>query len=105
MARLRSLWLALGLALCLGLPGCGTTEVLVDKAPPPPQEEARGMKPAGDVFWQDGRWEWDGEAQHFYWVGGRWAAPRDGRIWQNAYWEPVAGGKYRYVPERWDRLE
>lgn len=97
---LRPLALALALALTLG---CTGPQVVVDRAPPSPKEEPRAAKPAGDVFWMDGRWEWDPEAQHFYWVPGRWAEPRAGRIWLNAYWEPTETGKYRYVPERWDR--
>lgn len=101
MTRLRLFVVALSLCLF----GCGTPEVLVDRPPPAPKEERRGRKPPGDVFWKSGRWEWDAEAQHFYWVGGEWANPRPGRIWQNAYWEPAPGGKYRRVPERWDRVE
>ena len=94
------------LALCLlGAVGCATSEVVVDRTPPPPQEETLGKKPNGDVFWMDGHWAWDSGSKHFYWVSGQWASPRSGRIWQNAYWEPVEGGKYRFVPARWDRLD
>ena len=87
------------------LTACVSSQVVVDKPPPAPKSEARGKKPSGDVFWKDGHWAWDGGSRHFYWVSGGWAAPREGRIWQNAYWEPIGAGKYRWVPERWDRIQ
>ncbi|MBL4849600.1 MAG: hypothetical protein JKY65_29065 [Planctomycetes bacterium] len=92
---------ALGLAIAVG---CSAPPILVDKAPPPPKEESEGRKPAGDVFWMSGHWAYDTGVGHYFWVGGQWALPRPGRIWQSAYWEPTPEGKYRWVPERWDRL-
>lgn len=93
------------LSLTLGVCGCRSAEVIVDRAPPTPKQEPRVGKPPGDVFWMSGRWEWDPAAEHFFWVPGQWAEPRPGRIWQNAYWEPVEQGRYRWVPERWDRIQ
>ena len=94
--------LALGLTIAIG---CAAPEIIVDKSPPPPKSEDQGRKPSGDVFWMDGHWAYDTSVGHFYWVFGRWAQPRTGRIWQNAYWEATPEGKYRWVPERWDRTE
>ena len=95
--------LLVALACFLIVIGCAAPPILVDKPPPPHKTEDQGRKPAGDVFWMSGHWAYDTVVGHYFWVGGQWAAPRPGRIWYGAYWEPTPAGKYRWVPERWDR--
>src|SRR5438132_116213 len=48
------------------------------EAPPPPapRYEVRPALPFYGAVWIDGYWDWRG--RDWFWVGGRWAPPREG---------------------------
>lgn len=104
MAGMRSLLLALGVALAAGCyahsgyPPPGTPAITV--APPPqPVVEVPPPEPRLGMVWTAGYWDW--RTDHYGWVPGKWVVPpRSGVVYLPPRWQEGRRGWY-LVPPRW----
>jgi WXXGXW repeat (2 copies) len=74
--------------------------VVVDQAPPPPQQEVMGTPPSPDQKWMPGHWRWNGA--RYFWEGGHWSAPpQPNMVFAPARWENRQN-HWVYVDGRWN---
>ena len=77
-------------------PASANTTVVVQSAPPEPQEEIIPVSPGPDYFWTPGCWSWNGGG--WIWIGGFWGHPfhplhpfrpgfRSGHFGDGRHWE------------------
>ncbi len=77
--------------------GCAGT-VYVDKAPPPPKQEAKPAKPGPKAVWMSGHWEWKGG--RYVWKSGHWVRNAKGKTWVAGHWDK-RGKRYVWVKGHW----
>lgn len=84
------------------VPGADVRDGLTVRAPHAPpalRAETRPARPARDMVWMPGYWQWNGST--FIWVPGTWVlAPRRDSAWRAPSWRAVDGGVV-FVPGGW----
>ncbi|HWD87064.1 MAG TPA: YXWGXW repeat-containing protein [Mucilaginibacter sp.] len=66
--------------------------VQVNIAPPAIPEYTQPPCPEDGYLWEPGYWNWDPNANDYYWVPGVWVAPpSSGLLWTPPYWDFVNG--------------
>jgi hypothetical protein len=73
-------------------------EVTATTEPPDPVYEEQTDSPGPGVVWVGGYWGWNGV--DWGWTWGRWAAPPEGQVYVDPYYERV-GGRVVYVRGYW----
>jgi hypothetical protein len=73
-------------------------EVTATTEPPDPVYEEQTDSPGPGVVWVGGYWGWNGADWGWNW--GRWAAPPEGQVYVDPYYERV-GGRVVYVRGYW----
>jgi hypothetical protein len=74
--------------------------VVVDQAPPPPQQEVQPPAPSPNHRWVHGHWQWNGS--RYFWAPGHYMEPPvAGMIYVDPKWENRAG-RWVYVDGRWN---
>ena len=79
-------------------PGAPAGEVVVNEAPPVPQQEVVVAAPGPDYVWTPGFYSWQGRwvwvrgswvippRRHAVWVGGHWGHRGRGYVWVGGHW-------------------
>jgi len=70
-------------------------------APPPIPDYAQPPCPEDGYMWEPGYWNWDPNANDYYWVPGVWVAPPSpGLLWTPGYWG-YDGARYVFHAGYW----
>jgi YXWGXW repeat-containing protein len=81
--------ITLGFAAAIFVPAVALAQISVSVsiAPPPLPVYVQPPIPGPGYLWTPGYWNWDADANDYYWVPGTWVlAPFIGALWTPGYW-------------------